>query len=94
MKAYASMAVAVLNGADPATVGTVPSGVEFIDFAAVVRDFARTLDLPIPEGYRYEDLDPIALTQSQEDAIEEARDYNERARILDTGDFSDVDEFD
>lgn len=91
MKAYASMAVAVLNGADPATVGTVPSGVAFIDFAAVVRDFADTLDLPIPEGYRVEDLTPPdTLTQSQEDILDEERDYWNRVDELD----ADADELD
>ncbi len=94
MKAYASMAVAVLNGADPATVGTVPSGADFPAFAEVVREYADTLGVPVPVGYRVEDLTPPdTLTASDEDAIQEAADYWSRARILDQCG-GDVDELD
>ena len=83
MKAYASMAVAVLNGTDPATVGTVPTGADFPAFAEVVRDYAGTLGVTVPVGYRVEDLTPPdTLSQSDEDAIEEAIDYWDRSRMF------------
>lgn len=56
-KAFASMAVAVLNGADPNTVGTLDP-VDHPAFAKVVREYAFTLGLPVPA--KYEDRDTIA----------------------------------
>ncbi len=74
MKAYASMAVAVLNGADPATVGTVPSGADFLAFAEVVRDYAETLGLPVPAEYTLDAVTPPDDESSYEGENEEPYD--------------------
>lgn len=91
-KAFASMACAVLNGADPDSVGTLDPR-DFPAFAEVVRDYADTLGLPVPAAYTLDAVTPPTLSQSDEDAIQEAEDYWSRARILDQCG-GDVDELD
>lgn len=92
-KAFASMAVAVLNGADPDSVGTLDPK-DFTAFAEVVRDYADTLGVPVPAEYTLDAVTPPdTLTASDEDAIQEAADYWSRARILDQCG-GDVDELD